>query len=113
MLVTRLAYVLILAIIGSAVVAAAVVAWPDRAAAPPSLAFERVVDYGKFGVVSSIDADGQDLTVRFRDDFDTTPLQTRSRTFTSQLPAGQDLLQTLSAAGIAANVAGGVKVTIR
>ena len=129
---TRLGYFVIIAIIAIAGAAIAVVVWPsDSSEAPavvaptatavrpagtparPTISFERVIDFTRLGAVLTIDAQGQDVTVTFREDFDTSGFDTTSHVFSSSLRPGQDIVQVLEAAGIAVNDPGGVTVTRR
>jgi hypothetical protein len=130
---TRFGYFVIIAIIAVAGGAIALVAWsaatsssdkPDvvvaptaTAAAPPAgrpvIPFSRVIDFTRLGAVLTIDANGQDVTVTFREDFDTSGFNTTSHVFGSSLEPGQDIFQVLEAAGIAVNGEGGVTVTRR
>jgi hypothetical protein len=121
---TRLGYVVIIAIMAVAGAAIAFVVWPSGSseapaitvtpAAPrPTIAFERVIDFTRLGAVLTIDAQGQDVTVTFREDFDTSGFNTTSHVFQSSLQPGQDVVQVLEAAGIAVNGPGGVTVTKR
>jgi hypothetical protein len=122
---TRLGYFLIIAIMAVAGAAIAFVVWPSGSSeapavtAPtvmpatdrPTIAFERVIDFTRLGAVLTIDARGQDVTVTFREDFDTSGFNTTSHVFQSSLQPGQDVVQVLEAAGIAVNGPGGVTVT--
>ncbi len=136
---TRLGYFVIIAIISAAVLAIAFVVWSSlnssdspSASAPepsataaqrveitpaasnqPTIPFSRVIDFARLGAVQSIASQGQDVTVTFRADFDTSGFSTTSHVFRSSLEPGQDVLQVLEAAGIPVNGAGGVTVTKR
>ena len=128
---TRLGYVVIVAIMAAAGAAIAYVVWPSGssdepvvtrpAATPaagsadtrPSIPFERVIDFTRLGAVLTIEARGQDVTVTFREDFDTSGFNTASRVFSSSLQPGQDVIQVLEDAGVAVNGPGGVTVTKR
>lgn len=133
---TRLGYFVIIAIIVAAVLAIAFVVWsslsssdtpaasrpPATATAPrveispaaqPTIPFSRAIDFARLGAVQSIDAQGQEVTVTFREDFDTSGFNTTSHVFRSSLEPGQDIIQVLENAGIRVNGAGGVAVTKR
>lgn len=128
---TRLGHFVIIAVIALAAAAIALVVWPSRsgnapgvpaptatatagpAAARPFLPFARVIDFARLGAVLTIDAQGQDVTVTFREDFDTSGFNTTAHVFDSSLQPGQDATQVLRAAGIAVNAPGGVTVTTR
>ena len=136
---TRLGYFVIIAIIMAAVLAITLVVWSSlsssdtptvttpRATATavqrveitpaasnqPTIPFSRVIDFAQAGAVQSIDAQGQDVTVTFRDDFDVSGFNTTSHVFRSTLESGQDVTQVLQDAGIRVNGAGGVTVTKR
>lgn len=128
---TRLGYCVIIAIMAVAGAAIALVVWSSgssdtpavsaptvtAAAGPPStrpvIPFERVMDFTRLGAVISIDAQGQDVTVTFREDFDTSGFNTTSHVFSSSLQPGQDVVRVLEDAGIAVNGEGGVTVTKR
>ncbi len=119
---TRLGYVIIIAIMAIAGAAIAFVVWPSGSSEAPAvtapavlpiIAFERVIDFTRLGAVQTIDAQGQDVTVTFREDFDTSGFNTASHVFRSSLQPGQDVVQVLEAAGIAVNGPGGVTVTKR
>jgi hypothetical protein len=72
-----------------------------------------VIDFARLGAVQSLDAQGQDVTVTFREDFDTSGFNTTSHIFHSSLEPGQDIATVLEDAGIRVNGADGVKVTKR
>jgi hypothetical protein len=125
---TRLGYIVIVAIMVVAGAAIAFVVWPSGssdtpdAATPtatstadtrPSITFERVIDFTRLGAVLTIEAQGQDVTVTFREDFDTSGFNTGSHVFRSSLEPRQDVVQVLEAAGIAVNGPGGVAVSTR
>jgi hypothetical protein len=132
---TRLGYFVIVAILAIAGAAIAIVAWSavssggdDPAADPtptavaaatapaaelPSLPFARVIDITRSGAVLTIDAQGIDITVTFREDFDVSGFNTTSHVFKSSLEPGQDVVQVLETAGIAVNGEDGVTVTQR
>lgn len=117
---TRLGYILIVAIIAAAAIAIGLVArdygsggTSNNAAAAPQIEFQRVLDYLKYGAITSIDANGKDLTVHFREDVDTSGLNAASpHTFRSTVPAGQDVVQTIEATGIKVNTPDGLPVTV-
>lgn len=131
MIFTRFGYLVIIAILAAAAAGIAFVLWPsgststpaDSTRAPaatatplatsPTLPFERVIDFTRLGAVQSLDAQGQDVTVTFREDFDTSGFNTTSHVFRSSLQPGQDIVQVLEAAGIAVNGPDGVAVTKR
>ena len=117
MALTRLGYVIILVIIGGAAVAIAFVvldfggsSGAKSPVALPEMPFERVLDYARYGAVTSIDATGADLTVHLREDVDTTGLNTTSHTFRSTVPAGQTVTQAIEAAGFRVNGPDGLPV---
>jgi uncharacterized SAM-binding protein YcdF (DUF218 family) len=111
MLVARIAYVLIIIVIATAVAAVAMVLRPSSATHPPMLEFQEVVNYSHFGVIDRIDVTGQTLTVHFASSFDTASrLGAATHTFEAPMPAGQDIVAALKAAGIAVNGADGVQV---
>lgn len=132
---TRLGYFVIVAILAIAGAAIAVVAWsaissggdgppasPTPTAIPaatapvgqlPSIPFARVIDFTRSGAVLTINAQGADITVTFREDFDVSGFSTTSHVFKSSLEAGQDVVQVLKTAGIAVNGEDGVTVTQR
>ena len=132
---TRLGYFVIVAILAIAGAAIAVVAWsaissggddtpadptPTAVAAAttpvgqlPSIPFARVIDFTRSGAVLTIDAQGIDITVTFREDFDMSGFNTTSHVFKSSLEPGQDVVQVLETAGIAVNGEDGVTVTQR
>ncbi len=129
---TRLGYFVIIAILAVAGAAIAFVLWPSGssdkpavdtrpaagvtvspAAAQPTIPFSRVIDFARLGAVLSLDAQGQDVTVTFREDFDTSGFNTTSHVFRSSLEPGQDIATVLQDAGIRVNGADGVKVTKR
>lgn len=128
---TRLGYFVIIAIMAVAGAAIAFVVWPSRsshtpaataptatavagpASARPVIPFERVIDFIRLGAVLSIDAQGRDVTVTFREDFDTSGFSTTSHVFSSSLQPGQDVERVLEDAGIPVNGAGGLTVTKR
>ena len=112
MLVARIGYVLIILVIATAVAAIAIVLRPDDASHPPMLEFQEVVNYSHFGVIDRIDVRGQTLTVHFNDSFDTKArFDTSTHTFEAPVPAGQDIVSALEAAGIAVNQSGGLQVS--
>lgn len=82
-------------------------------ATQPTLPFSRVIDFARLGAVQSLDAQGVDVTVTFRGDFDTSGFNTTSHVFHSSLQPGQDIVQVLESAGIRVNGADGVAVTKR
>lgn len=126
---TRLGHFVIIAVIALTAAAIAVVVWPSgsgdapgvpaptatagAASARPFLQFSRVIDFARLGAVLTIDARGQEVTVTFREDFDTSGFNTTSHVFASSLQPGEDAAQVLRAAGIAVNGPGGVTVTSR
>ena len=126
---TRFGYFVIVAILVVAGAAIAFVVWPSGSSdtpdplaptataaatdARPTISFARVIDFARLGAVLTIDAQGQEVTVTFRDDFDTSGFNTTAHVFRSSLEAGQDVVQVLEAAGIAVNGPGGVTVTKR
>jgi hypothetical protein len=132
---TRLGYVVIVAILAIAGAAIALVLWPsrssDKPASPdpatpataavtvvpeaqlPVIPFSRVIDFARLGAVLSLDAHAQDITVTFREDFDTSGFSTTSHIFRSSLQPGQDIVTALEDAGIRVNGSGGVAVTKR
>ena len=83
------------------------------AALQPSISFTRVIDFARAGAVLRIDAQNADVTVVFRDDFDTSGFNTTSHVFRSSVEQGQDVVQVLEDAGVAVNRAGGVTVNKR
>jgi hypothetical protein len=114
MLVTRIGYVLIIAVMATAIAAIAIVLRPDEATHPPMIEFQQVVNYSRYGVIDRIDAHGKTLTVHFRDDFDTAePFQTSVHTFESAVPEGKDIVTELTAAGVPVDGSGGLQVTTR
>lgn len=114
MLVARIGYVLIVLVIATAAAAIAMVLRPDSASHPPMLEFQEVVNYSHFGVIDRIDARGQTLTVHFKDSFNTADrFGTTTHTFEAPVPAGQDIVSALQAAGIEVNKAGGLQVSNR
>ena len=67
----------------------------------PTMDFARVVNYVRYGAVSTIDVDADNnITVQFRDDWIPVGLGSTSHTYHSSLPAGQSVTATLQAAGI-------------
>jgi hypothetical protein len=129
---TRFGYFVIIAILAVAGAAIAFVLWPSGssdnpavdarptaavtvslAATQPTIPFSRVIDFARLGAVQSLDAQGQDVTVTFREDFDTSGFNTTSHVFRSSLQPGQDIVQVLEAAGITVNGSNGVAVTRR
>ena len=67
----------------------------------PIMDFARVINFVRYGAVSSIDVDADNnITVQFRDDWIPVGLGTTSHTYHSSLPAGQNVTATLRAAGI-------------
>ena len=94
----------------AAVTASATVA---PAALQPSIPFTRVIDFARAGAVLRIDAQDADVTVTFREDFDTSGFNTTSHVFRSSVEQGQDVVQVLEDAGVAVNRAGGVTVNKR
>ena len=132
MIFTRFGYFVIIAILAVSAAAIAFVLWPSGSsgkpafsprptaavtvsplAAQPAIPFDRVIDFVRLGAVQSLDAQGQDVAVTFREDFDTSGFNTDSHVFHSSLQPGQDIVQVLEAAGIAVNGSGGVAVTKR
>ena len=83
------------------------------AALQPSIPFTRVIDFARAGAVLRIDAQDADVTVTFREDFDTSGFNTTSHVFRSSVEQGQDVVQVLEDAGVAVNRAGGVTVNKR
>jgi hypothetical protein len=77
----------------------------------PSIPFSRVIDFARAGAVLTIEARGQDVTVTFREDFDTSGFNTTSHVFRSSVEQGQDVVRVLEDAGVAVNRQGGVTVT--
>jgi hypothetical protein len=133
---TRLGYFVIIAILAIAGAAIALVLWsavsggdtpsasnaitsPTAAAVTtpasdqPTIPFSRVTDFTRLGAVLSIDAQGTDVTVTFREDFDTSGFNTTSHVFHSSLEPGQSAIAVLQAAGIRVNGSDGVAVTQR
>ncbi len=139
MALTRLGYLVILAIIATAAAAIAFVLWPGGSstdsgalrttatatATPgpggnpsiplyPTIDFDRVVPFVKLGAVANIDAtNDQQVLVNFRPDFDTSGFGTPSHTFQTTPPAGQTIEQALRLAGIPVNEPGGIEVIRR
>lgn len=114
MIVTRVAYGLIILVIALAVVAVVIVLRPNAASTPPALEFQQVVNYSKYGVVELIDVRGQALTVRFRSDFDTrAQFGVDAREFSAVVPPGQDVGAALTAAGVTYNQGGGSLQVVR
>ena len=137
MALTRLGYLVILAIIATAAAAIAFVLWPggsstdggaSRTAATatpgpagnptiplyPTIDFDRIVPFVKLGAVANIDAtNDQQVLVNFRPDFDTSGFGTPSHTFQITPPAGQSVEQALRLAGIPVNEPGGIEVIRR
>jgi len=112
MLVARIGYVLIILVIATAIAAVAMVLRPGDATHPPMLEFQEVVNYSHFGVIDRIDVRGQTLTVHFADSFDTKEqFGTSTHTFEAPVPAGQNIVSALQAAGIEVNGTGGVQVS--
>jgi hypothetical protein len=113
MVITRVAHGLIVAVVAVAAVAIAIVLRPDSASHPPGLEFQQVINYSRYGVIDSINAKGNVLTVHFRDDFDTkAQFGTDVHTYEATLPSGQDLVVALTEAGVPAPDAGGPAVSI-
>jgi hypothetical protein len=137
---TRLGYFVIVAILAAAGVAIAFVLWSavgpsggksattapatataanaasvtvSPAVSQPTIPFSRVIDFARAGAVLRIDAQNADVTVVFRDDFDTSGFNTTSHVFRSSVEQGQDVVQVLEDAGVAVNRAGGVTVNKR
>lgn len=139
---TRLGYAVILTIMAGAIAAAALVIWPlidddggdggasvgpgatGTAAAPaeatatpasePFMPIERVIDFIRFGAVVRITAEGENLTVVFRDDWQPGPEMPQDvRVYRSAVAEGQDVTDVLEAAGIPVNVPGGIEVVFR
>lgn len=139
---TRLGYAVILTIMAGAIAAAALVIWPligdsggddgasvDAGATPtataaaeatatatgePFMPIERVIDFIRFGAVVRITAEGEDLTVVFRDDWQPGPDMPQDvRVYRSAVPEGEDVTDVLEAAGIPVNVPGGIEVVYR
>ena len=127
---TRFGYFVIIAIMVVAGAAIALVAWSAKssdspevraptatavapAPARPVIPFERVIDFARLGAVLTIEAQGENVSVTFREDFDTSGFNTTSHVFGSSLQPGEDVIQVLEAAGIAVNGPGGVAVTRR
>ncbi len=116
MALTRLGYVIILAIMGGAAIAIALVVLESgssgskSSATVPEMSFDHVVDYVRYGAVTSIEATGSDLTVHIREDVDTSGLNTKSHTFHSTPPPGQTATQAIEAAGFRVNGPGGLTV---
>lgn len=132
MIFTRFGYFVITAILALSAAAIAFVLWPSGSSSKPAVSprptaavtaslvaqrpaipFDRVIDFARLGAVQSLDAQGQDVTVTFREDFDTSGFNTTSHVFRSSLQQGQDIVQVLEAAGIAVNGTDGVAVTKR
>ena len=117
---TRLGYLLILAIMLAGAVAIALVvrdfggdSGSKKAAAPPEIEFQRVIDFLKYGAITSIDVNGKNLTVHFRDDVDTSGLDASSpHTFHSTVPDGRDAVRDIEAAGIRVNTPDGLPVVV-
>ncbi len=137
---TRLGYFVIIAILAVAGAAIAIVLWSavgpsdgkspsgpaptataqiaasvtvSPAADQPAIPFARVIDFARAGAVLSIDARDADVTVTFREDFDTSGFNTASHVFRSSVEPGQDVVQVLEDAGVAVNRSGGVTVNKR
>ena len=128
---TRFGYFVIIAIMVIAGAAIALVVWSARpgsdppqvtvatatavppAPARPVITFDRVIDFTRLGAVLAIDAQGENITVTFREDFDTSGFNTTAHVFSSSLEPGQDVVQVLEDAGISVNGEGGVTVTKR
>jgi hypothetical protein len=134
---TRLGYFVIVAILAAAGVAIAFVLWSavgpsggksattapatataasvtvSPAVSQPTIPFSRVIDFARAGAVLRIDAQNADVTVVFRDDFDTSGFNTTSHVFRSSVEQGQDVVQVLEDAGVAVNRAGGITVNKR
>lgn len=114
MLVTRIGYILIIGVIATAIAAIAIVIRPDSASHPASLQFDQVINYSRFGVVERIETKGSTLTVRFRKEFDTkTQFGSDTHTFDSAVPAGSDLMTSLTQAGVVVNGDAGLQVVAR
>jgi hypothetical protein len=127
MIFTRLGYAVIVTIIAGAAAAVLVVLWPtlsdlsltdddeptrqrDATAELQLLGFEQVVNFIRYGAVTELEEDGDDVIVRFREDFDTAGLGTDAHTFRTVPPAGEDVEAALQAAGIAVNGDSGVRL---
>jgi hypothetical protein len=95
----------------TAAVAASATVSPD--AAQPTIPFSRVIDFARAGAVLRIDAQDADVTVTFREDFDTSGFNTTSHVFRSSVEPGQDVVQVLEDAGVGVNRPGGVTVNKR
>ncbi len=79
----------------------------------PTIPFSRVIDFARAGAVLRIDAQNADVTVTFREDFDTSGFGTTSHVFRSSVEQGQDVVQVLEDAGVGVNRPGGVTVNKR
>lgn len=104
MLVTRIGYALIACVVIAAAVAIFyVLVGPGGGDddATPTIEFDTVVNYARYGVIESIDVKGQTMTVRFIKDYDTkTQFGTSNHVFVCTMPEGQDIETALTAAGI-------------
>lgn len=110
----RAGYVLILAIVASALVAIAIVVRPENAEHPQFMEVTQVINYSRFGQIESIEQHGRTLSVRFQGDFDTKgTFGSGSHVFESTLPEGQTIAGLLEQAGVKVNGDGGVRVTAK
>lgn len=133
---TRFGYAVILTIMAGAIAAVAIVMWPaisdsldddadggngtavtEATATPdaelPEMAIERVIDFIRYGAVALITAEGEQLTVTFREDWTPGPELPQTRVFRSSVAEGQNVTDVLRAAGIEVNAPGGVEVVFR
>jgi hypothetical protein len=115
MIFTRLGYLVIIAIMGAAAVAIAIVVLrdSDSAAEAEEVPFQKVVDYALYGTILRIEADGDELTAYVREDVDVSPVGVKGHVWQSTVPDGRDVETALREAGIAVNGEGGLPVTQR
>jgi len=112
MIVARLGYLLILGIVIAAGVAIFVVLQRSEAD-PPSLPLDQVINYSKYGVIDSMSANGDNVKVHFRSDFDTKgQLGNSSHDYQTKLRSGDSLVGLLQTAGVRVNGIDGVRVTL-
>ncbi len=114
MLVTRIAHALIIGVVASAAVAIVMVLRPDSASHPPALEFQQVINYSRYGVIDTINIKGGEVTVHFRDDFDTkAQFGVDAHTFIASGPADEDAVTALMAAGVPDASVGGPAITVQ
>jgi hypothetical protein len=110
MILTRLSYLLIVAVVAVAAAAVCIVIETDDATTHPPITLEQVLQNA--GALESVRQSGQTATVRFKEDFDTQAvLGNDSHVFDAAVPEGVNIEDVLRFANVPIGE-GGVRVTV-